>query len=146
MTDGNMRLSRRHFLLMALASLTAACSDNDDSATVSKAGNPSAEPGWLGHIIGDPEAAARLGRVWLAMHPEYDRGDTLVTDIQKALTKYDTSTAFSKNPQRTAAALQLLVREEYIHDEVQTVDGWILSITEARLYGLAALHQLPGWQ
>jgi hypothetical protein len=138
-----MRLSRRRFLLMALASLTTACSDTDHSAS---AGNAGAGAAWLAQIIGDPEAAARLGRVWLAMHPEYDRGDTLVTDIQKALTKYDASTAFSKNPQRTAAALQQLVREEYIHDEVQTVDGWILSITEARLYGLAALHQLPGWQ
>ncbi len=136
----SIRLSRRRFLLMALASLTAACSDTDHSASVGKAGNTGAEPVWLAHIIGDPEACARLGRAYLAAHPEYYRGDTLVADIQRALAKYDESAVFTRDPQRTVTALQLLVREEYIRGEVEAVTGWILSITEARLYALAALR------
>lgn len=137
-TEGT-RLSRRRFLLMALASLTAACSDTDHSASVGKAENAAAEPVWLAHIIGDPEACARLGRAYLAAHPGYYRGDTLVADIQQALAKHNASAAFTQDPQTTVAALQLLVREEYIRGEVEAVNGWILSITEARLYALAAL-------
>jgi len=127
----NIHLSRRSFLLMALASLTAACSDTDR--------NTGAEPGWLAHIIGDPEACARLGRAYLDTHPEYYRGDKLVADIQRALAKHD-AVAITSDPQRTVTALQLLVREEYISGEVEPVTGWILSITEARLYALAALR------
>ena len=128
----SIRLSRRRFLLMALASLTAACSDTDR--------NTGAEPVWLAHIIGDPEASARLGRAYLAAHPEYYRGDKLVADIQQALAEHAASAAFTSDPQRTATALQLLVREEYISGEAEAVTGWILSITEARLYALAALR------
>ena len=136
----SIRLSRRRFLLMALASLTAACSDTDHSASVGKAGKAGAEPDWLAHIIGDPEACARLGRAYLDAHPEYYRGDTLVADIQQALAKHNASAAFTQDPQTTVAALQLLVREEYIRGEVEAVTGWTLSITEARLYALAALR------
>lgn len=128
----NIRLSRRRFLLMALASLTAACSDSDR--------NTDLEPVWLTHIIGDPEACARLGRAYLDAHPEYYGGDTLVADIQQALAKHDAPSAFTSDPRRTVTALQLLVRDEYIHGDVEAVTGWILSITEARLYALAALR------
>ena len=128
----NIRLSRRRFLLMALASLTAACSDSDR--------NTDLEPVWLAHIIGDPEACARLGRAYLDAHPEYYGGDTLVADIQQALAKHDAPAAFTSDPQRTVTALQLLVRDEYIRGEVEVITGWILSITEARLYALAALR------
>ena len=134
------RLSRRRFLLMALASLTAACSDTDHSASVGKAENAGAEPVWLAQIIGDPEACAHLGRAYLAAHPRYYRGDTLVTDIEQALASYDASAAVTRDPQRTIAALQQLVRREYINGEAETVAGWILSVTEARLYALAALR------
>jgi len=50
----SIRLSRRRFLLMALASLTAACSDTDHSASVGKAGKAGAEPDWLAHVWGVP--------------------------------------------------------------------------------------------
>lgn len=127
MIVGSMRLSRRHFLLMALASLTAGCSSTDNAA-----------PTWLPHVIGDPEAAARLGRAYLAVHPEYYRSDMLVTDIQQALSRFDTSAAATENLRQTVAALQQLVRHEYAQGEVEAVSGWILSVTEARLYALAA--------
>jgi ABC-type glycerol-3-phosphate transport system substrate-binding protein len=140
MSAGNMRLSRRRFLLMALASLTAGCSSTDHFAPGRTTGNAGAEPVWLTQVIGDPEAAARLGRAYLAAHPEYHRSDTLVAGIQQALARYDASATITNDPQQTVAALQQLVRHEYAHGEAEAVDGWILSITEARLYALAALH------
>ena len=130
MSAGNMRMSRRHFLLIAMASLTAGCSGKD-----------TAEATWLPHVIGDPEAAARLGRAYLDLHPEYYNSNVLVTDILEALAKYDSSAtvATSKNLQQTAAALQQLLRHEYAQSEIETVTGWVLSVTEARLYALAAM-------
>lgn len=128
MIAGNMRLSRRRFLLMALASLTAGCSSTDNAG-----------PTWLPQVIGDPEAAARLGRAYLAVHPEYYNSNMLVTDILQALARYDANAAATKNLQQTVAALQQLVRHEYAQGEIETVTGWVLSITEARLYALAAI-------
>jgi len=126
MIAGNVRLSRRHFLLMALASLTTGCSSTDNAG-----------PTWLPHVIGNPEAAARLGRAYLGMHPEYYNSNMLVTDIQQALARYDASAVVMKNLQQTVAAFQQLVRHEYAQGEIETVSGWVLSVTEARLYALA---------
>ena len=139
MITGNACLSRRRFLLMALAGLTAACSDADQIASGGTTGKTGAEPVWLSKIIGDPEAASRLGQAYLAVHPGYYHGDRLVTDIQQALERYDASAAISSDPQRIVDALQQLVRHEYTQGKAEAVDGWILSVTEARLYALAAL-------
>jgi hypothetical protein len=128
MIAGNIRLSRRHFLLMALASLTTGCSSTDNAG-----------PNWLPQVIGDLEAAARLGHAYLGMHPEYYNSNMLVTDIQQALARYDASAAAMKNLQQTVAAFQQLVRHEYAQDETETVTGWVLSVTEARLYALPAI-------
>lgn len=66
--------------------------------------------------------------------------DTLVADIEQALARYDASAAITRDPQQIIAALQQLVRHEYAHGEAEAVDGWILSVTEARVYALAALR------
>ena len=132
MTAGNMRLSRRHFLLMALASLTTGCPGTDN-----------AKPTWLSDAIVDPEAAAHLGRAYLDAHPEYDNSNMLVTDILRALARYDVS-ATAGAPEKlrqTVAALQQLLRHEYAQGEIVTVNGWVLSVTEARLYALAVFKE-----
>jgi hypothetical protein len=138
MSDDNMCLSRRHFLLSALISLVAGCSGArhlSEEAMISLG----AEPGWLAQIINDFDAAASLGRTWLATHPGYHRSDMLVAEINQALAHYDASAAVMSSPQKAAVVLQKLVSDEYIHNNVEVVDGWVLSATEIRLYALAAL-------
>ena len=79
-------------------------------------------------------------QAYLDAHPEYRQGDRLISAVEKKLPgqapipEAQGSTAF-------AEALQQQVLREYARDEVEVVSGWVLSITESRLYALAALVQ-----
>ena len=131
-------LSRRQVLLAASASLIAGCATNARyrSAVLRRTVGP--EPEWLGHLVGDRDAAARLGRAYLDAHPEYRQGNRLMSALEKALPRQ----APIPEPQRSAVfagALQRQVSREYARGEVEVVSGWVLSITESRLYAFAAL-------
>jgi hypothetical protein len=140
MTGPTTRFSRRQFLLAATAGLIAGCASNGRSGPAVSRRTFGPEPEWLGHLIGDRDSAARLGQAYLDAHPEYRQGDRLISAVEKKLPgqapipEAQGSTAF-------AEALQQQVLREYARDEVEVVSGWVLSITESRLYALAALVQ-----
>jgi hypothetical protein len=83
-------------------------------------------------------SAATVGRAYLAGHPREAEVDHLVGELRAALRRWDCE------PDRAdlttlRAAMSRLVNEDFARSRVVRVDGWVLSLSEARLCGLAAL-------
>jgi hypothetical protein len=83
-------------------------------------------------------SAAAVGRAYLAGHPGEAAIGHLVTQLGKALRRWDCE------PDRAdrmtlRAAMSRLVKEDFASSRVVKVDGWVLSLSEARLCGLVAL-------
>lgn len=138
-TCGIRRCTRRTFLLSALLSLTAYGFGSNRYSLANSGPEPCVEPPWLWKTIADRQSAARIGRAYLDAHPEIRQCHTLITDIEQTLKRQDTSVSLTADADQTASALQRLLRKEYAHGEVVSVAGWVLSKTEARLYGLVAM-------
>ncbi len=139
MSAGKAVISRRKFLIMSAAGLLVACSRSDDQATTGLAEESVAAPAWLPKLIGDQAAAARIGNAYLDLHPGHRSIDTLTTDIERSLVNYDATAVDLRDADRVASVLQRLVRHDYTVADVTSVDGWVLSTTEARIYALTAL-------
>jgi len=136
---GIRRCTRRTFLLSALLSLTAYGFGSNRYSLANSGPEPCVEPPWLWKTIADRQSAARIGRTYLDAHPEIRQCHTLITDIERTLKRQDTSVSLTADADQTASALQRLLRKEYARGEVVSVAGWVLSKTEARLYGLVAM-------
>ena len=96
-------------------------------------------PSWLQAVTGEPNAVIRIGKAYLRNHQEEQDADVLMRLIDEALSRspgLDPSQLIQ--PGRIAMELKRLVRMEYINDDVISLEGWILSRTEVRLYALAA--------
>ncbi|HSG11760.1 MAG TPA: hypothetical protein VLB10_08455 [Gammaproteobacteria bacterium] len=128
----------RRRLLGALALLLAGCSDVKHR--IATGIQPDATGPWERFLLmaGDRLAAANIGRHYLAAHPAQATAGSLVDSIGQALFRQHGETAGRMDSARLAHALRELVVREYTDGRVVTVSGWVLSITEARLYGLAA--------
>lgn len=136
---GSGRYTRRSFLLTALLGLTVGGFAASRSP-VDTLPDPCVGLRWLHKTIGDRQSAARIGRVYLDAHPEYQQCHRLVADIDKALKRQDASFSLTADAEQTGSALQSLVRKEFARGEVVSVAGWVLSKTEARLYALTAMR------
>ena len=125
--------SRRTFLLTALVGALAAagCGEQGTSASVAEV------PAWLPGAVGDADAAARVGRAYLAANPGEANLDTLLAAIDTGLG--GELEGAEGDTQRVLAALQRAVRAEYLRGESVNVQGWVLSVTEARVYAVSAL-------
>lgn len=89
-------------------------------------------------VLGRPDSAAAVGRAYLAGHPiEADR-DRLAVRLDQAVRCQDCDPARARTDQ-LRAALAGQIRADFAAARVVMVDGWVLSETEARLCGLAAL-------
>ena len=89
-------------------------------------------------VLGRPDSAAVVGRAYLAGHPAEADRDRLAARLDQALRCQGCDPARAPTDQlRTALAGQ--IRADFAAAQVVTVDGWVLSETEARLCGLAAL-------
>ena len=83
-----------------------------------------------------PDSAAAVGRAFLAGHPQ--DADTLVDSVTAGLRCRGCDPAVAGRADlRQAIAHE--VRDDFANGRVVSVDGWVLSATEARLCGLAAL-------
>jgi len=122
-------LSRRRFLLGTLASALAVSGCKGIRPWMARGERPD----WLAAVCSDCQAAAGLGRAYLAVHPEEADRALLDKAIARALAPQEdpTQTLFQRLDRR--------VRSEYARDDTLPVERWILSRTEARLYALAAL-------
>lgn len=80
-----------------------------------------------------PHAAARIGALYLAAAPEEARIETLV-QLLGAGARLDRTSSTG-----LAEHYRAQQRDDFAHERVAKVDGWLLSRSEARLYALAAL-------
>lgn len=99
----------------------------------------SALPDWLSAVLNDPQAAADIGNAYLAQTPGERRIELLLELIVAALVPRLGRAPESLVPQHVAGILREVVRDDYARGEVVRVDGWLLSLTEARLYAAVAL-------
>jgi hypothetical protein len=89
-------------------------------------------------VIADADAAARLGRHYLAALTPPPTAEQLVTEITQSMGPV------SGGPEAVDDAVIIerarrAVTDDYLQGRVTDVDGWVLSLTEARLFALAAL-------
>lgn len=125
--------SRRSFLVSVVAAAVVAAGCGEQGASQSAAGMP----GWLPGAVGDVDAVARLGRGYLVAHPQERQLDTLLAAIDAALA--GAGATDGRDPQRALAALQAAVLADYRRGASVRVQGWVLSVTEARVYAVLAL-------
>jgi hypothetical protein len=83
------------------------------------------------------QAVTRLGNAYLAAHAAQRNTGVLIDAIDRGLAA---TAAAPASLAESAALLQERVRYEYTRGEVVRVGGWVLSVTEARLYALVALE------
>jgi hypothetical protein len=89
-------------------------------------------------VLRRPASAAVVGRAYLAGHPaEADRA-WLAAQLGGDLRCQDCDPARS-DATRLRAGLARQLRADFAQSRVVRVDGWVLSVTEARLCALAAL-------
>jgi len=96
--------------------------------------------GLLNILVPDIAAAGRLGRAYLTAHPVELDLQRLVNGVLGPMRLSGGADAIDSTPE---AALIVRVRRvvigDYLAGRTVNVNGWVLSITEARLYALAAL-------
>jgi hypothetical protein len=133
-------LTRRSFLLMAGAGGAAAAVwlGGRHRSAMAK----SMDSGWPEWLLdaSNREAVQRLGNAYRAAHASEREASVLLDRIDHALA---VAAATESSPKDPAVLLQGRVRHEYAWGEVVRVDGWVLSVTEARLYALVALESDP---
>lgn len=131
-------VTRRTFLL-ALAAGAAAGGGYLAGGRWALAAGPAADP-WPQWLLdaNNHEAVARLGNAYRAAHTEEQDAAVLLEAIDRALAAAGAADTAAQSA-ALATAMQQRVRDEYTRGEVVRVTGWILSVTEARLYALVAL-------
>lgn len=84
------------------------------------------------------DSAAVVGAAFLRQHPAEADARYLGTTVAADL-RCRGCDPLRASRTRVRRAISEQVREDFAHGRVVEVDGWVLSATEARLYGLAAL-------
>ena len=101
--------------------------------------------GLLNTLVPDIAAAARLGRAYLAAHPAELDPQRLVGGLLRDLRLPAVEDALDSTPGAALVAkARRVVADDYLVGRVVIVDGWLLSITEARLYALARMLPTSG--
>ena len=107
----------------------------------SRARNPHDEPAsahrQLLALLDEPRAAHATGRAYLRMLPSSEQSPEYLVNAIFADASLDLPTALGSR--MVGRVVNERMRRDFAKGAVVTVDGWILSVTEARLYALAAL-------
>ena len=131
--------TRRAFLLAVLAGVTGGATLTKRYSLAAASPGACGPPAWLAGITGTRDAVVRLGRAYLKTHPAEQDSNVLAAAIDRALAPELAANArAAADPLQVIAALRRVVRAEYARGEFVQVQGWVLSTTEARLYGLQA--------
>jgi hypothetical protein len=91
------------------------------------------------------QSARVIGNAYLRQHPEEAALSLLLKNVIAATPADGFGRGFDADRLRTAdegelrEAIERRVRQDFAGDSVVKVDGWILSVTEARLCALAAM-------
>jgi len=133
-------LTRRALLKSLLVSWTATCAMPWQPALAGTEPISDHQPDWLPLITGQREAVLRLGSLYLEAHAEEQDRERLLASVDQALAELQGDGAKSpENSSEVVSALKRIVRDEYIQDRVTPLQGWVVSLTEARLYALVAM-------
>jgi hypothetical protein len=128
-------MQRRHLLgTLWSATIAVACSPR-----LALAGRPA--PTLAERLVGalrQRASAATVGRAYLAAHPADAGLERLTADLADDLCRQQCA-PWRTTPAGLRAAFARRVRDDFAIGRVTRVDGWVLSLTEARLCGLAAL-------
>lgn len=135
--------TRRAFLQSILTTWATTCCFPWLGTWASEGSQTNDSPAWLEAITGQREATSRIGQAYLETHRAEQDPDHLLSLIDEALVNLPgIDTHQLKDPAQIAEALKRVVRTDYINNEVVNLLGWVLSVTEARLYALVAvLHR-----
>ncbi len=98
----------------------------------------SALPEALATFYSDPDAAAEIGRHYLALTPRESDADVLVRAVAGDELELFRKLAI-ENPSELHELLRAKHREDFDGGRVVVVEGWMLSLTEARLCAIASL-------
>jgi hypothetical protein len=96
------------------------------------------------NILGpDLAAARRLGQAYLASHPNEFDPRLLIDGVLDALRISGRAGAIDSIQECVLVArARRAVTDEYVSGRVVDVDGWVLSLTEARLYALTVFDNV----
>lgn len=134
------RVTRRRVILALLLGLVAGrapgLADTVDHPTVA----PVELPPWLARLRGERDATARLGEAYLRAYPAERSLAVLLAAIEEAIGAQRRSNGAAGDALAALEQLQRAVRDDYVRGEVVSVDGWLVSRTEARVYAVIALH------
>ena len=140
-------LDRRHFVAAALAGVglvalraiptrpvptpssvrSAASSSSSSSSAVRLAG-----------LFARGQSAPRIGRVYLRQAPGERDATTLVRLIADSLA-VDAAALHRMDGGALRQRIERRIRQDFAESRTTSVDGWVLSVTEARLYATTAL-------
>jgi hypothetical protein len=133
-------LTRRALLKRLFAAWAANCAM---PWRVTLAGSEPAEvrqPVWLPRITGERDAVLRVGRAYLDAHASERDTERLLASVDQALAgQQGQDFEPTEDSARMITALKRVVVDEYVSDQVTLLQGWVVSLTEARLYALAAM-------
>lgn len=133
-------MQRRH-LLGALSSATIALACWPRLALGRLESRPA--PSLAYRLVGalrQQASATRVGRAFLRAHPaEADVGRLTASLADDLCGQACDPASAGSSPAGLRAAFARQVRADFTTGRVTRVDGWVLSVTEARLCGLAAL-------
>jgi len=130
-----LRFTRRRFLAGLAAGIVGAALG---LRLYWSGGSATREAMRLTGVLRHPDSAALLGRLYLDGNPKEADTARLVTLINAA--RGPALPPVTAAPDESLrAGLEERIRNDFIHGDTVAVDGWLLSITEARLCALASL-------
>jgi hypothetical protein len=130
-------MKRRIFVKLAVAATAglylpgAACSSKNNSLT-----NMLSQPNALQHIC-DAETIREIGKAYRKLVPSENQEAlirSLSANIGHAIDE-------SKDSDLVSSVLEKKIRQDFKENNTMVVDGWILSVTEARQCALFSLSQ-----
>jgi hypothetical protein len=128
-------ISRRRFLALVAAAAAAVTLSGSSAAVASRHERLAAR---LAGIFDHPASAGVVGREYLRAYPAEAGAEQLVAAIAAAIPG-GIAALISAPRQDLRGLLDRATREDFTNDRIVTLQGWVLSATEARLYALAAL-------
>lgn len=132
-------VSRRRFLL-SLLGMMAASAVRICGADAAPANDL---PPWLTAISGRPEAVLHFGAAYLQQYPEENDREQIIATIEARMEDQSGAATTESCVAEQLLILQRVVRGEYLRGEFVRVEGWSLSLTEARFYAAVALWTMP---
>jgi hypothetical protein len=139
-------LDRRHFVaaalagvgLVALRAIPMPPVPTPSVRSASSASSSSSSAMRLAGLFARGQSAPRIGRVYLRQAPGERDATTLVRLIADSLA-VDAAALHRMDGGALRQRIERRIRQDFAKSRTTSVDGWVLSVTEARLYATTAL-------